>query len=987
MIVFQFLAPPPAVCSSAATRRQQMGEGRDFAFTSPGGRTDLNATSASFLQQEETRSRTRTDGFDFDRRDNPPASGKNRRSLQISWLNDFISGTTGWFKESARSWSDAVKQRMQNAAAHVQESLEVIQFLPDRIATAWGNEELVTTMIELFGHLEAVITANEWDGTQDQWNRPWPLYRQLQCLHADEDIRDSAVEPETKNALLSKSRIVELQRFSIYAHAAYHLGGQLTPTPTEYESGVRAGFQDAWGTEGLQKLAINAVSQPVSGSTLLGHEVLWYVATDNELQEVVLGVRGTASIDDVWKDLNTDPVEVNARERFGTNFNSDVYSNTDVISVHGGIYNAMVVVEGAALPKVEEVMQDKLTGGWRLVITGHSLGAAVASLIFAHWTGTDKLARVAQSRDHVYCYTYGTPGVLPKDSVRFDPTQYVAVIAADDAVPRVSNPAFVANQVAAATQAIALAVQASPALAQDCYSHSKSEACRDTWKTVQDAVWALKTAADATDTAKWLIPGKGVVYLSMNQAEREEESCLSGQTRPTELEQKPLYVVAPMLADEIFWTLDPVVLWFNPTYLLTETKGMLSLNMLDSHKMMSSYRQRLLHAKNTYEDWAPPTTSTTTTTMMAIIGDAAGTVHVVSGSLTFLLEVSSASASAHALAADAALKSSIVQALENALGGTAASLTGTTLGFQSVTFVDRRLEQVQTVSRGLILLEEMWGESNNVNGRRRLSVSTNRTAEITIVFSLMAMAQAAADMVALLAQRDAFATQFSGHLTSALAQSGASTAYSVPLPTAAGSGSTSAAAGSTSMDMVASGVTSTNPFTGVTTGSCNSGDDDDNTTLLVVAGIFGGVGVIVAALAVGLLCYNSSRRREEVRQAGAGAGGQLGGPPTPSYPAYGEKKGQPGFPEKGGKGGGKGRASGKGSSLPPSARKSIRGDGRAGESSPEVQVRESRKKTPRGGGNEAKTPRGGGNESKAPRGGGNEPKTPRGSQRTSRRKE
>eukprot|EP00392_Amoebophrya_sp_AT5.2_P013725 g13854.t1 len=484
-----------------------------------------------------------------------------------------------------------------------------IAFIPEALFAAWNNQEFVSVVIELLGHLKDIITAQE-GFTGTQLDRPWPLYRQMQCLYQDESVRDSVVSETAKHAIVgSKNRIVEMHRFAVYNSAAYHASSVITssipPTPGEYQSGVVNKLQEAWGTEGFQKLTVNAVSQPVDGETLLGHEVLWFVTTDAELQEVVLTIRGSGSIDDWLTNLDVVPLELNAAENFGTMFNKAQYPNSDMLSVHRGFFEAMMDIEGPALDAVAAAMTAATAGGgsdaadWRVVVTGYSLSAAVGTLMYAHWVGTDKILRATPHRANVYCYTYGTPGGFPHDALNLDPAKYIAVVYADDIVARVNSGQNAKNQVNAATAAIQAATNANPALRQACYQNPAPASCKEMWKTVQAAVSTLKTDANAAHPSKWGIAGAGVVYLPLTTPERTAQQCFSGQTRPTELEQNAAYVVDPIVFDEIYWTFDPVVLWFNPLHLATNDHDgpMLSLSFILCHTI-ANYIAKLRHAIN-----------------------------------------------------------------------------------------------------------------------------------------------------------------------------------------------------------------------------------------------------------------------------------------------------------------------------------------------------------------------------------------------------
>lgn len=95
------------------------------------------------------------------------------------------------------------------------------------------------------------------------------------------------------------------------------------------------------------------------------HEPAYYLAVDHQRQKIVLSIRGSSSIGDVITDVNA---KCKRYECFGTTG-----------YVHEGILEAAQFVHKSATDSLVTACQQYME--YQVVITGHSLGAAVAALL------------------------------------------------------------------------------------------------------------------------------------------------------------------------------------------------------------------------------------------------------------------------------------------------------------------------------------------------------------------------------------------------------------------------------------------------------------------------------------------------------------------------------------------------------------------------------------------------------------------------------
>ncbi|MES1912992.1 MAG: hypothetical protein MHM6MM_005230 [Cercozoa sp. M6MM] len=164
------------------------------------------------------------------------------------------------------------------------------------------------------------------------------------------------------------------------------------------------------------------LSQPFSTIERPGH----YLLRDETLRAVVLVIRGTSQFEDVVTDVTCEDIPF---EGFGL--------QGDTHLVHAGMAACAEWFDRNVKQDVLGALnQEKRRSGenWRVILTGHSLGAGAAALTAAKWYESEDFA------DHVVsCAAFGTPALATKDvAVAMEPF-VTTVVARNDVVPRLSR--------------------------------------------------------------------------------------------------------------------------------------------------------------------------------------------------------------------------------------------------------------------------------------------------------------------------------------------------------------------------------------------------------------------------------------------------------------------------------------------------------------------------------------------------------------------
>lgn len=150
------------------------------------------------------------------------------------------------------------------------------------------------------------------------------------------------------------------------------------------------------------------------------YEIPFFVALDHKREVVLVAVRGTLSLRDVLTDLSTECEDLPIEGVSGT-----CYAHKGMSQAAGYIYKKLV--NDGILNQAFTIAPE-----YKLVITGHSLGAGTASLL---------AVLLRNSFPNLRCYAFSPPGGLMSKALADYSKQFVvSVVLGKDLVPRLSIP-------------------------------------------------------------------------------------------------------------------------------------------------------------------------------------------------------------------------------------------------------------------------------------------------------------------------------------------------------------------------------------------------------------------------------------------------------------------------------------------------------------------------------------------------------------------
>ncbi|XP_051968323.1 diacylglycerol lipase-beta-like [Xyrauchen texanus] len=150
------------------------------------------------------------------------------------------------------------------------------------------------------------------------------------------------------------------------------------------------------------------------------YEIPFFVALDHKREAVLVAVRGTLSLKDVLTDLSAECENLSVEGMSGT-----CYAHKGISQAANYIYKKLV--NDGILSQAFNIAPE-----YKLVITGHSLGAGTASLL---------AVLLRSTHPTLECYAFSPPGGLMSKALADYSKQFViSVVLGKDLVPRLSIP-------------------------------------------------------------------------------------------------------------------------------------------------------------------------------------------------------------------------------------------------------------------------------------------------------------------------------------------------------------------------------------------------------------------------------------------------------------------------------------------------------------------------------------------------------------------
>lgn len=166
------------------------------------------------------------------------------------------------------------------------------------------------------------------------------------------------------------------------------------------------------------------------------YQVPFVVLTDHKTSSIIITIRGSMSLLDIVTDLMLNDAVFSVDVDTDDILRQDETLDTEgEVRVHLGMLKSARYVYNTL--QKHNVLEDlfMLNPGYNLIVTGHSLGAGVASLL---------TLLLKQTYPTVRCYAFSPPGCIISKNGQAEMEQHVlGIIVGDDLVPRTSYQVFV----------------------------------------------------------------------------------------------------------------------------------------------------------------------------------------------------------------------------------------------------------------------------------------------------------------------------------------------------------------------------------------------------------------------------------------------------------------------------------------------------------------------------------------------------------------
>ncbi|KAE8356381.1 Alpha/Beta hydrolase protein [Aspergillus coremiiformis] len=153
----------------------------------------------------------------------------------------------------------------------------------------------------------------------------------------------------------------------------------------------------------------------------------------DDLQSIVLAIRGTQSFRDWAVNMNTLPTAP-----------QNLLDDAENLCHAGFLTVAEKMIPSLAAHLRDLLTEDPTRASYSLILTGHSAGGAVASLLYCHLhstTASSELSHVASFFPTIHCITFGAPPISIRPLLPPNPPSiFYAFINEGDPVPRAEKP-------------------------------------------------------------------------------------------------------------------------------------------------------------------------------------------------------------------------------------------------------------------------------------------------------------------------------------------------------------------------------------------------------------------------------------------------------------------------------------------------------------------------------------------------------------------
>ncbi|GMI38821.1 hypothetical protein TrCOL_g10224 [Triparma columacea] len=199
--------------------------------------------------------------------------------------------------------------------------------------------------------------------------------------------------------------------YGVYANAAYGWKGRLF-------SRFRLHRSDVTAIPASLRAFKSTVDVVYVSSKAKKGSPMYFIAKDRERKTIVLTIRGTLSLEDCFTDLDVELEGFEKEEKGGI---KEWFGMGGKYLAHGGMLEGAKSISIQARRRISALLA--VHTDYTLVITGHSLGAGVASILGSLWSSTFPSLLV---------FAYGVPCIAPLSCMPTTSENVVSVVNTGD---------------------------------------------------------------------------------------------------------------------------------------------------------------------------------------------------------------------------------------------------------------------------------------------------------------------------------------------------------------------------------------------------------------------------------------------------------------------------------------------------------------------------------------------------------------------------